>query len=111
MRDDPRNTLYLHYLKFIQEFNPNIFIFENVPGIISAKNGEIYRDFLFKINELGYRSDITPKILDSQNFGVIQTRKRVIVIGWKKEYDLSYPEFPERVSDYTVGKSLQIFQH
>jgi len=106
MRDDPRNTLYLHYLKFIQEFQPDMFIFENVPGIISAKNGEIYRDFLSKIGELGYCSDREPKILDSQNFGVIQTRKRVIVIGWKKVYDLSYPEFPKKVSDYTVGDIL-----
>ncbi|HOU30596.1 MAG TPA: DNA cytosine methyltransferase [Bacteroidales bacterium] len=107
MRTDPRNSLYLHYLKFIQEFQPTFFIFENVPGMISAKNGEIYRDFISKINELGYTSDIKPRILDAQNFGVIQTRKRIIVIGWKRDYDFSYPEFFENKPDVTVNDILR----
>ena len=50
MLDDPRNFLYLHYLKFIEEFKPEIFVFENVPCLLSARKGEIYSDLLKRIN-------------------------------------------------------------
>ncbi len=94
MRDDPRNHLYLHYLKFIQEFEPELFVFENVPGLISARNGEIYTHFIKQIDDLGYISE--KEMLNAQNFGVLQDRKRIILIGWKKENDLEYPAFPDK---------------
>jgi len=93
MHTDPRNTLYLHYLKFIREFSPDIFLFENVPGLISAKNGQIYRDFLEKINHLGYKTSEVPPIMNSADFGVLQERKRIIFIGWKEEKQFEYPTF------------------
>ena len=93
MRNDPRNHLYLHYLRFINEFEPEIFVFENVPGLISARNGEIYSDFLRRIDRLGYYTNAEPQILNAQDFGVLQNRKRIIFIGWKKEYDFEYPAF------------------
>ena len=80
MSSDPRNMLYLHYLKFIHEFSPDIFLFENVPGLISAKNGQIYHDFLEKIKHLGYTTSEVPPILNSADFGVLQDRKRIISI-------------------------------
>jgi len=93
MHNDPRNMLYLHYLKFIHEFSPDIFLFENVPGLISAKNGQIYNDFLEKIKHLGYTTSEVPPILNSADFGVLQERKRIIFIGWKEEKNLEYPTF------------------
>lgn len=93
MRNDPRNHLYLHYLRFINEFEPEIFVFENVPGLISARNGEIYSDFLRRIDRLGYYTNAEPQILNAQDFGVLQNRKRIIFIGWKKEYNFEYPAF------------------
>ncbi len=104
MRNDPRNHLYLHYLRFINEFEPEIFVFENVPGLVSARNGEIYADFLQRIDKLGYYTHPEPQILNARDFGVLQNRKRIIFIGWKKEHDFKYPEFecdenPNRVQD------------
>ena len=63
--NDPRNELYLHYLKFIKEFEPELFVFENVPGIISAKNGNILSDLKEKIDRLNYR--VEAKVLNALN--------------------------------------------
>lgn len=106
MQDDPRNHLYIHYLHFLNEFKPDIFIFENVPGLISARNGEIYRNFLKHIDELGYISPSGPRILNAQHFGVLQNRNRIIFIGWKKELDLEYPSFKLYRLKYKVWNVL-----
>jgi len=106
MRNDPRNHLYLHYLRFINEFEPKVFVFENVPGLISARNGEIYSDFLRRIDHLGYYTNAKPQILNARDFGVLQNRKRIIFIGWKKEYDFEYPEFGCDESPYHVWNVL-----
>jgi len=107
MQNDPRNHLYLHYLRFIDEFKPEIFVFENVPGLISARNGEIYTDFLRRIDRLGYYTHAEPRILNARNFGVLQNRKRVIFIGWKKEHNLEYPDFECDGTRYQVWDVLK----
>jgi len=107
MRNDPRNYLYLHYLRFINEFEPELFVFENVPGLISARNGEIYSDFLQRIDRLGYYTHAEPQILNAQNFGVLQNRKRIIFIGWKKNHNIGYPVFKCDDSRYQVWDVLK----
>ncbi|CAJ37594.1 DNA cytosine methyltransferase [Methanocella arvoryzae] len=101
---DPRNHLYKHYIRFIQTFSPDLFVFENVPGIRSAKNGMIIEDFKKMIDESGYDSD--QKILNASNFNVLQNRKRIIIIGWKKEYNLSYPDFAKSQTPYIINDLL-----
>lgn len=105
MKNDPRNYLYLHYLSFIRSFKPDIFMFENVPGIKTARNGEIYHDFLVRAGKLGYT--VKEKILDAADFSVLQRRKRVIVIGWKAEYNLEYPSFTPIEHNYVVTGLLE----
>ncbi|KKH45790.1 DNA cytosine methyltransferase [Methanosarcina sp. 1.H.A.2.2] len=94
MKSDPRNYLYKHYLAFINKFEPKLFVFENVPGLISAKKGSIYTNLHHEVEKLGYKTEA--RILNAKNFSVLQERKRIIFIGWKKEYDFSYPLFPEK---------------
>lgn len=91
MKDDPRNYLYRHYLSFLEHFKPKIFVFENVPGIRSAKEGTIYSNLHEELEKLGYKTDA--HILNAKDFNVLQERNRIIFIGWKNEYDLSYPYF------------------
>lgn len=107
MESDPRNHLYKHYVKFLKKYQPKMFVFENVPGILSAKNGE-YLDKIFKaVKEEGYEVAIPPKNhLNAKNFGVLQDRKRVIIIGWKKEFDFNYPEFEEKEPQSQILKDL-----
>jgi len=103
MKRDPRNYLYLHYLYFIKNFKPKIFLFENVPGMKSAGNGKYYNDFIKKAENLGY--SIESQILDAKDFLVLQNRKRLILIGWKNDYNLHYPTF-ERVNHNYLVKDI-----
>ncbi|MGC8646952.1 MAG: DNA cytosine methyltransferase, partial [Thermoplasmata archaeon] len=67
------------------------FIFENVPGITSAENGKLWADIKSYFLKSGYSLDF--RLLNAYDFGVLQNRKRIIIIGWKSEYDLRFPEF------------------
>ena len=104
MTEDPRNYLYKYYVEFLKRYKPKMFVFENVPGILSANNG-MYLDLIFDaVRKAGYELD--KKVLNSKNFGVLQDRKRVIIIGWKKNLKLKYPEFEEITSKYKVLEDL-----
>jgi len=104
MTDDPRNHLYKHYVEFLKRYSPKMFVFENVPGILSANNGK-YLDLIFEaVEEAGY--ELKKNILNAKNFNVLQDRKRVIIIGWKKELNLNYPEFEEIKNNNEVLKDL-----
>ena len=91
MKDDPRNYLYKLYVKFITHYSPKMFIFENVPGILTAGNGKILEDIIESFSKSGYKVEY--RVLNAEDFGVLQKRKRVILIGWKKEFNFSYPVF------------------
>ena len=104
MSDDPRNHLYKYYVAFLKRYKPKMFVFENVPGILSANNGG-YLELIFSaVREAGYELD--KKVLNAKNFGVLQDRKRVIIIGWKKNLKLSYPHFAENEPQYEILKDL-----
>lgn len=109
MKRDQRNFLYKYYVEFLKRYEPDVFVFENVPGILSAKNG-IHLENIFKaIRKAGYELSLPPNkynVLNAKNFNVLQDRKRVIIIGWKKELNLSYPIFEEAHSEYEVLKDL-----
>ncbi len=100
MADDPRNYLYKYYLQFIKKYHPKFYVFENVQGIFSAKKGTIFQDIEKGMNELGYTFEY--KLLNSNDFGVIQDRKRVIIIGYKKELNLHYPCFKKEKTNFTI---------
>lgn len=91
MKDDPRNYFYRYYVRFLKKYNPKIFVFENVKGILTAQEGKIFKNIKRNMSRAGYKMDY--KILNARDFGVSQNRERVIIIGWKKEIDFYYPEF------------------
>lgn len=107
MESDPRNHLYKLYVKFLEKYKPKMFVFENVPGILSAKNGEYLSKIFKAVRNAGYELAIPPKNhLNAKDFGVLQDRKRVIIIGWKKELHLKYPEFETTENNYQILKDL-----
>lgn len=110
MENDPRNYLYKYYVEFLKYYRPRMFVFENVPGILSASNGQHLKDILDAVREIGYEVSLPPNenhFLNAKDFGVLQDRKRVIIIGWKKELGLSYPEFlREEEDNYQVLRDL-----
>lgn len=75
--DDPRNGLYRAYLQFLQHVRPKFFVMENVVGMAN-KLAEIKEDFL---KYLGDEYAFDAKVLQAQNYGVPQNRRRLIFIG------------------------------
>jgi len=106
-QSDPRNYLYRHYLRFLKEFQPKLFIFENVPGLMSAKKGTIFNNVISGCSRIGYHLDPTAHVLNASDFGVMQERERIIFIGWKKENNhLQYPDFSKNKPGGTVRDLL-----
>lgn len=93
MKDDPRNYFYRYYMRFLRKYRPKAFVFENVRGILTAQEGRVFKNIKRNMNNAGYKIDY--RILNAKDFGVAQDRERVIIIGWKKEIDFSYPQFEE----------------
>lgn len=87
--DDPRNKLYLSYIRLVQEIQPKAFVIENVPGLVSLFKGQIKDNIIERFEELGYT--IQYKILCASDYGVPQNRKRVVFVG-VKDGSFSYPE-------------------
>ncbi|PKH10675.1 MULTISPECIES: DNA cytosine methyltransferase [Planomicrobium] len=96
MRNDPRNFLYKQYIRFIIRYIPKMFIFENVKGIIKAQQGSILEGLRQELREAGYK--IEYRVLNARDFNVSQNRQRVVLIGWREEFNLSYPDF-EHISN------------
>ena len=104
MDDDPRNHLYKHYVEFLKKYKPKMFVFENVPGILSANNGHYLQLIFDAVRDAGYELD--KKVLNAKDFGVLQDRKRVIIIGWKIDLEIGYPEFDKSEMEYEIAKHL-----
>ncbi|MFG1735343.1 DNA cytosine methyltransferase [Paenibacillus sp. 843] len=102
---DPRNHLYKQYVKFLEKYKPDMFVFENVPGILNAAKGTLFDDIKAIMRESGY--EIEAKTLNACKFGVLQQRRRVILIGWSKEKPYCYPEFEEVIHSYIVNDLLK----
>lgn len=85
MKDDYRNFLFEHYLSIVDRYKPDVFVFENVPGLLSAKpTGTPVVDIITqRFREKGYIITLNLKqaIVNAADFGVPQNRKRVIIIG------------------------------
>lgn len=104
IENDPRNKLYIQYGRFIKEFKPKAFVFENVPGLLSANKGEHFKNLKVYFKKLGY--EVYHETLDASNYGVLQARKRVIIVGWLKENDFGFPEIKKLPKKYKVQDAL-----
>ncbi len=89
MKNDYRNYLFESYIKVLERYKPKAFVFENVPGILSAKPGDrpiidIIQD---SFDEAGYLllPNLSEAIIDFTDYGVPQNRKRIIIFGVRKD--------------------------
>lgn len=90
--NDSRNYLFKKYFEIIQKFEPEYFIFENVIGIMSMNNGDILKEIeqIFT-NDQNFKDGayyIQKKVFLASDFGVPQNRRRFILIGSKKPFDI-----------------------
>ena len=77
--EDPRNRLYLSFIRLVGEIKPTAFVIENVPGLVGLFRGKIKDHILESFTGLGY--DVQYKILNASDFGVPQSRRRVFFVG------------------------------
>lgn len=100
MKNDPRNYFYRYYIRFLRKYQPKMFVFENVRGILTAQEGRVFKNIRRNLSNAGYRMDY--RILNAKDFGVSQIRERVIIIGWKKELEFQYPDFNLEIEPPTI---------
>ncbi len=90
MAKDPRNFLFESYVMILEHYRPKFFVFENVTGLLSAKaNGEPVLPKVLKALGRNYKviSDPSILVLNTANYGVPQIRKRVIIMGVRKDIE------------------------
>lgn len=104
MEDDPRNELYKMYTRFLKRYDPEMFVFENVAGIKTARGGMAYKNLQAQLKRVGY--EIECREQNAVDFGVLQNRKRMIIIGWRKGTEHVYPDFVVNHSQAIVNDLL-----
>ena len=85
---DPRNFLFREYLSFVQSLQPEVFIIENVKHLLSTAQGWFRDEIVQEITTLGYK--VQYGVMNASNYGVPQTRERVIFIC-SKSHSISLP--------------------
>lgn len=95
-KNDPRNALFMEYVKYLDYFKPKAFIMENVIGMLSKKteNGENVIDIIMEQLNKNYNCIINK--LYASDFGVPQNRRRTIIIGIRKDLNIT-PKEPELI--------------
>ena len=110
MQGDHRNYLYKHYAQFLKRFSPRWFVFENVLGLLSAKDESetLYLDAMRKtFLSCGYQTDII--VASAEKHGVPQKRKRIILVGRKGKTPINFsiPEAtPPKTTVYKILNDL-----
>ncbi len=105
--DDPRNHLFRHYLKFVDEFAPKTLVFENVTGMLSLEKGKVFREVVNELESRGYFCEA--KILFAAHYGVPQERWRLIILGSSVGLGISHPHpqfYLKRRANFSGGRSL-----
>lgn len=77
--EDDRNRLYKHFIKYVEYFKPEVFLMENVIGLLSSNDGLLINEIEEGFKVIGY--EIEWRIINVANFGVPQKRERLIMIG------------------------------
>lgn len=91
--DDPRNSLVLEFVRIVAELKPRTFVFENVKGLTVGTQKQFLFELISAFEETGYEVRRPWQVLNAANYGVPQSRERLILLGVRKGYSLpSYPQ-------------------
>ena len=89
--EDTRGTLFYEFARVVKESQPNVFIFENVKGLLNHDGGNTFETIKATFDELGYKYFY--QVLNAKNYGIPQHRERIFVVGFKdKSTKFSFPE-------------------
>ena len=92
--EDARGTLFYEYARLIKEIAPKVFIYENVPGMLTHDKGNTWKVIKDVFESLNYK--IYYKVLNSVDYGIPQDRKRLFVVGFR-DNNVNF-NFPEKIN-------------
>ena len=104
MKGDKRNYLFRLYAKFLEKYKPKYFVFENVLGLLTAGNSKYLTEMLELFSTIGYTSDY--KVLNAEEYGVLQKRRRVIIIGKRTKQPFKFPILEKTENNWEIKKDL-----
>jgi DNA (cytosine-5)-methyltransferase 1 len=92
--NDARGQLVFQFIRLIQELDPSVFVFENVPGILTLNKGQDW-ELLYSIFEsTGYT--LHQRVLNAADFGIPQIRRRLFVVGFREATKFQFPRSTHR---------------
>lgn len=93
--EDVRGTMFYHYAKFLNKLQPEMFLFENVKGLVTHDKGRTFKTIMGIFEDEGY--DVQYQVLNAWDYGVAQKRERLIMIGIRKDLSrICKYKFPEK---------------
>ncbi len=101
---DERNFLYKELLRIVKDKKPKFFVGENVKGILSLARGKVFEMIKQDFKDIGYK--IEAKLLNAADFGVPQTRQRVIIIGNRLDKQILFPKPTHDENNYIATKEV-----
>ena len=113
MKDDYRNYLFESFVKVVDAFNPDCFVFENVPGLLSANPGNIpvTKRIFEAFESIGYEirnpERLKKSIYTASELGVPQKRNRVIIIGVKKNSNIDLENIYKNINSFKNSENIK----
>ena len=104
MKGDKRNYLFRYYARFLKHYMPEYFVCENVLGLLTAGNKLYLNEMLQLFSEIGYSTDL--QVLNAENYGVLQRRRRVIIIGHRGKKIFQFPKLETIENTWQTKKDL-----
>ncbi len=105
MKGDRRNFLFRFYASFLERYKPKYFVFENVLGLLSAGRKRYLKEMIQLFESIGY-SVAEPTILNAEEYGVLQKRRRVIIIGRRGSRSFKFPTLATIENDWQIKQDL-----
>lgn len=97
-----QGTLFFDVLRIMNHHKPKMFLLENVPGLLTIQNGEAYNVIVNSLEDIGY--NVFTEVLNAQDFGLPQIRKRVVIVGFRSDLNITSFDFP--IGDPSRRKSI-----
>lgn len=104
--DDPRNALLLKYFEFVHEFQPKVFLVENVTGLLWKRHEKYFQQFITLAQNNHYILKFS-NIINAVDYGVPQNRKRVFIFGIHEDLDNSTIKFPPKPTHYSPTSGME----
>ncbi len=104
MQGDKRNFLFRYYAQFLIRYKPKYFVFENVLGLLTAGNKKYLNEMIQLFESIGYSAAF--QVLNAEEYGVLQRRRRVIIIGQRGKKKFHFPKLETIENNWQTKRDL-----